>query len=182
VRHVAIAGLQFAAALGQLLVGQLDVHGTGLDVDVDDVAVLDERHRALVRRLGSHVPDGQTRGAAGVATVGEHGDLLADALALDEGRRVQHLLHARAALRTLVTNHQRHAGLQRVVEDHLDGLLLRIDHQCRSAELPDLLRHARGLDDAAVGSEVAAQHGETALVDLRMVDVVDGAVGAVAVQ
>ena len=128
------------------------------------------------------MPDGQTRGAAGVATVGEHGDLLADALALDEGRRVQHLLHARAALRTLVTNHQRHAGLQRVVEDHLDGLLLRIDHQCRSAELPDLLRHARGLDDAAVGSEVAAQHGETALVDLRMVDVVDGAVGAVAVQ
>mgnify|MGYP000181778334 CR=1 FL=1 len=54
--HVAVASLELATTLVQLLVGQLDVHGTGLDVDVDDVAVLDERHRALVRRLGSHVP------------------------------------------------------------------------------------------------------------------------------
>ena len=126
--------------------------------------------------------DGQTGGTAGVATVGEHGDLFADALALDEGGRVQHFLHARAALRTLVTNHKRHARLQGVVQNDLDGLLLGVDHQSRSAELPDLRRHTGGLDHAAVGGQIAAQHSETAFVDLRVVDVVDGAVDTVGVE
>ena len=103
--------------------------------------------------------DGQTGGAAGVAAVGQHGDLLADTLALDERRRVQHLLHARAALRALVADDQRHAGLQSIVEDDLDGLLLGFDDQCRSTEGPNLLRYAGGLHHAAVRGEVAAQHG-----------------------
>lgn len=54
---IAIAGLQLGAALSQLLVGKLDVHRTVRNVDVDDVAVLDQSDRALVRGLRRDVSD-----------------------------------------------------------------------------------------------------------------------------
>ena len=181
-RHIAVAGFEFGAALGQLFVGKLDVHRTVRDINGNDVAVLDQGNRALVCRLGSDMADGQTGGAAGIAAVGQHGDLLADTLALDERRWVQHLLHARAALRALVTDDQRHTGLQSVVEDDLDGLFLGFDDQCRSTEGPNLLRHTGGLHHAAVRGEVATQHGQTAFGDGRMIDVVNRAVHTVAVE
>ena len=78
---IAIAGLQLGAALSQLLVGKLDVHRTVRNVDVDDVAVLDQSNRALVRGLRRDVSDRQTGRTSGIAAVGEHGHLLADALA-----------------------------------------------------------------------------------------------------
>ena len=66
-RHIAVAGFEFGAALGQLFVGKLDVHRTVRDINVNDVAVLDQGNRALVCRLGSDMADGQTGGAAGIA-------------------------------------------------------------------------------------------------------------------
>ena len=47
---------------------------------------------------GRGVADGQARGAAGEAAVGDQRAGLAEAAALEEGGRVEHLLHAGAAL------------------------------------------------------------------------------------
>ena len=59
---------------------------------------------AAGRRLRGDVADGQAGGAAGEAAVGDQRARLAQAAALEERRRVEHLLHARAALRALVAD------------------------------------------------------------------------------
>ena len=126
--------------------------------------------------------DRQARGAARIAAVGDQCDVLAYALAFDERGRVEHLLHARAALRSLITDDECLTWFQRVVENDLDRLLLRFDDERGTTELPDLLRHTCGLHHGAIRGEVAAQHGETAFGHGGMVDVVDRAVHTVGVK
>ena len=56
VRHIAVAGFEFGAALGQLFVGKLDVHRTVRDINVNDVAVLDQGNRPLFAASGAIWP------------------------------------------------------------------------------------------------------------------------------
>ena len=82
---------------------------------------------------------------------------LAQSAALEERRRIEHLLHARSALRPFVADHHDVARLTRACarivstasscDSHDDG---------RAREGPDRLVDARGLHHAAVDGEVAA--------------------------
>ena len=56
VRHIAVAGFEFGAALGQLFVGKLDVHRTVRDINVNDVAVLDQAIGPLFAASGAIWP------------------------------------------------------------------------------------------------------------------------------
>ena len=64
-----------------------------------------------LRRLGRDVADHQAAGRAGEAAVGDHRDALAEALADDRRRHLEHLAHAGAAGRALVADHDDVAGL-----------------------------------------------------------------------
>jgi hypothetical protein len=77
--------------------------------------------------------------------------------ALEVGGRVQHLLHARAALGALVAHDDDVAGDDLPAEDHLDGLVLALGDLRRDREGPLMLGDAGRLDDAAVHGEVAVQ-------------------------
>jgi hypothetical protein len=69
-----------------------------LGVDLDDVAVLQQRDRAADRRLRPDMADAEAAGRAGEAAVGDQRDLAAHALAVERRRGRQHLAHAGAAL------------------------------------------------------------------------------------
>src|SRR5690606_34170550 len=146
------------------------------------VAVLDEGDDPAARGLGGGVPDGQPGRAAGEPPVGDQRARLAEPAALEEGRRVQHLLHAGAALGALVADHDDVTGLDLPAEDALDGVVLRLEHHGGAGERPQLLLDAGGLDDRAVGGDVAAQDGEAAVGGVGVLDGADAAVLAVQVE
>ena len=56
---------------GDLVVGELDVEAVRLGVDLDDVAVPEDRERAAGRRLGRDVTDGDPLRAAAEPSVRE---------------------------------------------------------------------------------------------------------------
>ena len=68
--------------------------------------------------------DAEPRGSARKAAVGQQGAGLAQALALEERRRVQHFLHAGSALGALVHDHHHVAGLDPVGQNGLARDLL----------------------------------------------------------
>ena len=68
-----------------------------VDVDDDRVAVAHERDRPAAERLRRDVADHQPVRRAGEAAVGDQRHLVAEALADERRRDVQHLAHAGAA-------------------------------------------------------------------------------------
>src|SRR5262249_9379418 len=89
-------------ARGKLAVRHVKAQLAGRDVDLDAVAVPRERDHAARRRLRRDVADRQAGRAAGEPAVGDQRAGPAQALALEEAGRVQHLLHAGAAAGALV--------------------------------------------------------------------------------
>ena len=108
----ALRGFPFLLAASQLVLTDLEVQLAAIHVEHDRVAVTDQRDRSTVRRLGSHVADAQSGGAAGKTPVGEQQDVLAQPGTLDRASDREHLAHSRAAPRTLVPDHHDVAGLQ----------------------------------------------------------------------
>src|SRR5690554_1080852 len=121
-------------------------------------------------------------GAAGEPAVGDQGAHLAQTAALEEARRVQHLLHARTALGALVADDHHVTGLHRLVEDAVDRFLLAFEHLGRAAEGPQFLVDSRGLDDRAVRGEVAFEHGQAAVLGVSVLHRADAPGLAVQVQ
>ena len=127
----------------------------GRDVDGDRVAVLDQRDQAAAGRLGGDVPDGQPAGAAGEPAVGDQRAGPAQAAALEERRRVEHLLHARAARAAPRSGPRpRRRPTTSPAQDASTRALLRLEDPGRAAEGEVLLGHAGGLDHAAVGARL----------------------------
>src|SRR3546814_2989542 len=75
--------------------------------------------------------------AAGEAAVGDQGAGLAQSLRLQIAGRIQHLLHARAAARTLVADQHDLAGLDLAGENARDGIVLDFEDMRRAGELQD---------------------------------------------
>src|SRR4030081_2458622 len=84
--------------------------------------------RPAGRRLGGDVAYRQARGATGEAPVGDQRAGPAEPLALEEARRVQHLLHARSAPRAFVPDDHHVARDDLAVEDSLHRVVLALEH------------------------------------------------------
>src|SRR5215210_1977834 len=143
-----------------LIVGEIDVEPARVDVDGDRVAVPDGGDRAAAGRLRGDVARHQTMGRAGEAAVGEQGHLVADALADQRGRDLKHLAHTGAAGGALVADHDHVAGLDALLLDDREALLLRSEDPRRAAVPASLL--ARDLHHATLRGEVAAEDHQTA--------------------
>src|SRR5258705_9037368 len=101
---VGLARLPFGSALSQLRIGQLYVKCPDVGVDLDDVAVAQQRDRAADRRFRPDMADAEAARRAGEAAVGDQRDLAAGALAIERRRGRQHLAHAGPAARPLVAD------------------------------------------------------------------------------
>ncbi len=126
--------------------------------------------------------DGQARGAAGEAPIGQQRAGLAQALGLDVAGGVQHLLHAGTALGAFVAHDHHVTSLHLVVQNIGHGLVLRLGHMGCAFKHQQRVVHASGLDHAAVQRDVATQHGQAALLREGVVARADAALGAVQVE
>ncbi|CAM2160612.1 hypothetical protein PT2222_80196 [Paraburkholderia tropica] len=180
-RLPALRVLLFAAAR-EFLVGHQHVDRAVRNVDADLVAVAHEADRAARCRFRRAVADREARGAAREAAVGQQRAGLAQTLRLDVAGRVEHFLHAGAALRAFVAHDHHVAGLDLVGEDVRDRFVLRFGHVRRAFEHEDAVVHARRLHHAAVERDVAGQHGEAAFLRERVLVRADAAFGAVGVE
>ena len=78
----------------------------------------------------------QTAGSAREASVGDEGTLLAEVHALDVRCGIEHLLHARSALRTFMSDDHTVAAFDLSSKNALTSSLLRVEHLCGSTKLP----------------------------------------------
>ena len=98
------AGFHFLAAFGEFVVGELHVDAAVRNVDFNHVARVHEADVTLVGGFRRSVADGEAARTAGEASVGEEGAGLAEVTALEVRGRVEHFLHAGAALRAFVAD------------------------------------------------------------------------------
>ena len=146
-----------------LAVDTHDLERAGRDIDADQIALLDERNRAAVRRLRGHMADSRTLGSAGEAPVGDKRDGGAQLRIGGNGLGgVEHLGHA-GALGALVADDHGVAGLDLVREHGVDGVFLAVERAGTQRRLEHLARHHGMLDHRALGCQVAVQDGDRAV-------------------
>jgi hypothetical protein len=106
------------------------------------------------------VADHEAVGRAAEAPVGEQGDVLAQAGAVDRGGHREHLAHAGAAGGALVADDDDVAALDPAADQRRHRGLLAVEDARRAAVVAALV--AAELDHAALGREVAAQDRQAA--------------------
>ena len=126
--------------------------------------------------------DDETGRAARKTAIGKQGARFAKTLGLDVRRRIQHFLHARAALWSFVTDHDDIAFLDQVAKDRFHCRILAFEHARHAGELEDAFIHAGCLDDAAVFRKVAVQDSQSAVLRISVRAVADTAFRAVHVE
>src|SRR3984893_8671056 len=144
----------------QLLCGELHIQRAFFRVDLDDVAIAQQRDRPADRGLRADVADAEPERRAGETAVGDERDLAASALPVERGGRRKHLAHARAAARSLVTDHQHVAFAVVAARNGSEARLFAVEAARRAGELQVL--HAGDLHDRALGREVALEPDDTA--------------------
>src|SRR4051794_38963540 len=149
--NVALARLPGLAALRKLGFGNLHIQGAFDGVDLDDVAVANQRDRAADRGLRTDMADAEAPGRAGEPAVGDQRHLAAGALTVQRSGGRQHLTHARTALGTLVTNDEHVAFLVLARPDRGEGVILAVKAARRTGEFQ--LLHAGHFHDRALGRE-----------------------------
>src|SRR5690606_889545 len=133
------------AALRQLGVRDGDIDRPPRNVDLDDVALLDERDVAAFGRLRADVPDAEAAGAAREASIGSERARFPEPHRLDIAGGVEHLLHAGSALAPFITHDDYVAGLNATRENRIDRLFLALRDARGTAEDEVLLRYTGGL-------------------------------------
>ena len=128
------------------------------------------------------MPDRQAGGTAGEAAVGDQRAHFAEPLRFDVAGGIKHLLHAWAAARSLVANHDDVASLDLAAENALDRGVLTFEDPRRTLECQDALVDTRGLHDAAVQRQISRQHRKAAVPGIGMLAIADTAGGAVGVE
>ena len=107
------------------------------DVDLDQVAIFDQRNGSAIERLGRDVTDRRAFGRSGVAAVGHHrGGMRQSRIGgHDRGGKI-HLRHAVRA-RAFVADHHHVAWLDLAAQQRLHRAVLRVEH----ARLADVNVH-----------------------------------------
>ena len=170
------------ATARQDFVRHRQVHLALRNVDLDEIAVLHQADRAAFGGFRRGMSDDQPGRPTGEPTVGKQRAGLAQALRLQVRRGIEHFLHARATLGTFVANHDNVTSHDLVAQNGVDGFVLAFEDTGAPGEDPLRFVHASGLDDAALLREVAVEHGETAVLRIRVLLVPDAAGLSVGIQ
>src|SRR6516162_3196892 len=157
---VAAARLPRPPPLSQLSLAQTHVYRALLRVDRDYVAVADQTDRPADRRLRPDMADAEAMRGPREPAVSQQRDLVSGTLAVEGGRCRQHLTHPRTAARPLVADDYDVAFLVAALVDRLEGVLLAVKAQCRTAEAQ--IRHTGDFDDRPLRREVAREHPQPA--------------------
>ena len=155
-----LARLPALLAFSEFSVRQADVDDAFVRIEIDDVAVLDQTDWTADRGLRTDMADAETARCAGEAAVGDERDLAAHALPGQRRRRLQHLTHARTALRPFVANDDHVAFLVRLVLHGRERVFFAIEATRRTGELQ--IRHTGNFHDRAVGREITLETDNTA--------------------
>src|SRR5580700_1788416 len=147
------ARLPVLGARGKLGVAQPDVQRALLGIELDDIAVADQPDRAAHGGLRTDMADAEAARRAGEPAVGDQRDLAAHALTVERSGGRQHLTHAGAAFRALITDDQHVAFPIRPVLDGFEASFLAVEAARRPGETQ--ARHAGNLNNGAVGREIA---------------------------
>ncbi len=91
---------EFLEAGGDLFVGELEVHGASVGVDIDDVAIFDDGDWPAGCGFGRNMTDAKAASAAGKAAVGDERGF--DASTFDRRSGREHFLHAGSAFGAFV--------------------------------------------------------------------------------
>ncbi len=118
----------------------------------------------------------------GETSVGNQGTFLAKVHALYIRSGIEHLLHTRPALRTLINDYHTVTALHFSTENTVTSRFLRVKHLCRTAEPPYTFVHAGRLHHTSVLCDVAEEHSQPAVFSISMVKVADTTTGAVSVE
>ena len=124
----------------------------------------------------------QARSSARETSVGDKRALFAKVHRFNVRRRVEHLLHSRAAFGAFVRDYNAVAALDLAAENSFAGVFLRIEHNSGSFEVPQRLINACRFHNAAVFGNVAEQHGQAAVFRVGVLNIANAAVGAVGVK
>src|ERR1035437_9655601 len=160
--------LPLALALGQFVGRKLDVQGAFLGIELDDVAVAQQRNRPAQCRFRSDMADAEAAGGAGEAAVGDQRDLIALTLAIERSRGREHLAHAGTTTRALIADHQHIAVLIFLVLDRVEAGFLAVEAARRAGE-PERRRHAGHFHDGAFRREIALHADHAAGRQQRLV-------------
>ena len=128
------------------------------------------RYNGVLAAAGLHaldhhierLADDHAPGTARKPAIRDQADRIAESRPDEGARRRQHFGHARTALGTEIAQHHHIARLDLAIENGFQGGLFVVEHARRAGDARVL--EAGDLRDAAFRREIAAQHGERALM------------------
>ncbi len=151
---------EFLEAGGDLFVGELEVHGASVGVDVDDVAVFDDGDWSAGSGFGRNMAYAKTAGSAGKTAVGNKRGF--DAGAFDRGSGREHFLHAGAAFGAFVFDHNNIAVFDFAAEDGGERVFLGIENARCAGEFVHIGFDAGSFDYGAERGDIAVENCEAA--------------------
>src|SRR5260221_11610289 len=132
-------GFHCLAARGEDGIADADRNLALRDIDIDDIAFLDQCDGATFGGFRRNVTDRQSRGAAGEAPIGDERAGLAEALRFDVAGRIEHLLHAGAAFWPLIADEDDITRDDLAKENAFDRRILAFEDPGRAGEGQDRL-------------------------------------------
>ena len=123
-----------------------------MDVDIDEVAVMNEADESAVSCLRRDVANRNTRRPTRESTVGDQCALCAQASTFQERGGMQHLLHPGPPGWAFIADDDDVARCHLLIEDSVDGILLRFEDACGAREMPEGFIDASSFDDGAIVS------------------------------
>src|SRR6266478_7146841 len=164
---IGLAWSPFGFAIGELRVSQFYVKYPGDRIDLDDIAVPQQRNRSAHGRFRPDVADAEPTGRTGEPAVGDQRNLAAHALPGQRRRGREHFAHPGTAARPLVADHNDLAFLVGLLLHRLEGILFAIETARGAGKFQ--IRHTRDLHDRALRREISLQADHSASDGDRLV-------------
>ena len=126
--------------------------------------------------------DTQATGTTRETAIGNQRTFLAKMHALNIRGGIQHLLHTRTTLWSLVSNHYAIATFYFTSKNSFAGILLRIEHNSRTFEVPKSFIYTCSLYYAAILGDISKENSETAVLCIGVLKVADTAIGTISIE
>ena len=164
------------AACIEFLVGNLSVDPGVRDVDLDDVAFLQQADVAARSSFRANVSDGGAAACAAESAVRDQSNRLVQLHAGESTGRVEHFPHSRTALRAFVADDNNVAVHDLAGVDGFDGVFFAVEYSGRTGVGKHFRCYGASLDHAAILCDVAPHNGDAACFAVWFVDRTDDVV------